>query len=119
MVDFVKKNYGSPKIGLIGYQPAMLERLAENFEVRVVDLDEKNIGADRYGVQVEDGRDFSVTEKICDWADLILCTGSTICNGTIVNFLKYKGKILFFGTTLAGAAPLMGLPRLCFADRYQ
>ena len=118
-VDYIRTTYGSPKIALIGYQPSLLERLAQNFEVEVVDLNEKNIGAERYGVVVSDGRDLSVTERLCDWADLILCTGSTICNGTIVNFLKYEGKILYFGTTLAGAAPLMGLPRLCFADRYQ
>ena len=119
VVDFIKENYGSPKIALIGYQPAMLERLSQNFEVRNVDLDENNIGHERYGIMVEDGRDLSVTQALCDWAELILCTGSTICNGTIVNFLKFEGKILFFGTTLAGAAALMNMPRLCFADRYQ
>ena len=119
VVSYVKEHYGNPEIALIGYQPAMLQRLAENFKVRVVDLDEKNIAHERYGVMVEDGRKWEVTEEICNEADLILCTGSTVCNGTIVNFLKFEGKILFFGTTLAGAAALMNMPRLCFADRYQ
>ena len=118
-VQYIRETYGDPKIALIGYQPSLLERLSQNFKVEVVDLNEKNIGFERYGVTVSDGRDWSVTERLCDWADLILCTGSTICNGTIVNFLPYEGKILSFGTTLAGAAPLMDLPRLCFADRYQ
>ena len=68
---------------------------------------------------VEDGRVDGVSTAVCDWADLVLCTGSTVCNGSIVNFLHLKDKILFYGTTLAGAAALMGLPRICFADRYQ
>lgn len=119
VLDFVKKNYGCPKIGLIGYQPSMLERLAGELTVRVCDLNQANIGQERYGVMVEDGGKEEVWRDICDWADLVLCTGSTICNGTIVNFIPLKDKTLFFGTTLAGAAILMDLPRLCFADHYQ
>ena len=77
------------------------------------------IGQTRYGVLVEDGGAPGVSQSICSWADLVLCTGSTVCNGSIVDFLYLKDKILFYGTTLAGAAALLGLPRLCFADRYQ
>ena len=51
-------------------------------------------------------------------ANLILCTGSTVCNGTIVNYLGLDTEVLFFGTTLAGTAVLMGLKRLCFAENY-
>lgn len=118
-VKFVKKIYGTPKIGLIGYQPSLLENLSNSFELRVVDLCEDNIGTNRYGVYVEDGADEKNWKEICDWADLVLCTGSTVCNGTIVNFLPWVNKTLFFGTTLAGAASLMELPRMCFADNYQ
>ena len=118
-VEFVKKLYGNPKIGLIGYQPSMLDRLSKEFEVRVVDLCEDNIGTDKYGVTVEDGSKEEIWKGIMDWADLVLCTGSTVCNGTIVNFLPWINKTLFFGTTLAGAATLMELPRMCFADNYQ
>lgn len=119
VVKYVKEVYGNPKIGLIGYQPSMLDNLSKGFEVRVVDLCEGNIGTDKYGVVVEDGSKEEIWKGICDWADLVLCTGSTVCNGTIVNFLPWINKTLFFGTTLAGAATLMELPRLCFADNYQ
>ena len=118
-VEFVKKLYGNPKIGLIGYQPSMLDRLSKEFEVRVVDLCKDNIGTEKYGVVVEDGSKEEIWKGIMDWADLVLCTGSTVCNGTIVNFLPWVNKTLFFGTTLAGAATLMDLPRMCFADNYQ
>ena len=52
-------------------------------------------------------------------SDLLLVTGSTICNGSIVNFIPYKEKTLFYGTTLAGAAYLMNLPRICYTDELQ
>ena len=119
VVKFVKELYGNPKIGLIGYQPSMLDNLSKEFEVRVVDLCEDNIGTNKYGVIVEDGSKDEIWKGIMDWADIVLCTGSTVCNGTIVNFLPWVNKILFFGTTLAGAATLMELPRMCFADNYQ
>lgn len=119
ILDHIRKNYGNPRIGLIGYQPSMLERLAGELTVRICDLNPDNVGNERYGVQVEDGSREEVWKDICSWADLVLCTGSTVCNGTIVNFIPFREKILFFGTTLAGAAVLMDLPRLCFADRYQ
>ena len=89
------------------------------WSVRAVDLSPSNIGQKRFGVLVEDGRIPETSQSLCRKADLVLCTGSTVCNGSIVDFLPFKDKILFYGTTLAGAAPLMGLPRLCFADRYQ
>lgn len=116
---YIAEVYGCPKIGLIGYQPAMLECLSGRFPVRAADLSPVNIGQTRYGVLIEDGGEPGVSPAICDWADLVLCTGSTVCNGSIVEFLHLNHKILFYGTTLAGAAALMELPRLCFADRYQ
>ncbi len=117
--EYIARIYGHPKIGLIGYQPSLLEVLSSQFAVRVADLSPVNIGQVRYHVLVEDGNIPGVSPAICEWADLVLCTGSTVCNGSIVDFLHLKDKILFYGTTLAGAAALLGLPRLCFADRYQ
>lgn len=112
--EYIKTHYGSPRIALVGYQPAMLERLA-SFQVRVLDLNPDNVGKVKNGVTVEHGeRDFE--SAVLRWADLVLVTGSTVCNGTIVNFLDIKKEVLFYGTSIAGAAPLMGLRRLCFAD---
>ena len=119
VVRYISEHYGRPAIALIGYQPAMLEQLAKEYDVRAADLSPANIGRKRFGVLIEDGRIPETSQSLCRRADLVLCTGSTVCNGSIVDFLPFKEKILFYGTTLAGAAPLMGLPRLCFADRYQ
>lgn len=116
-VQYIIGKYGNPKVALVGYQPALLEKLSQKFELRVLDLNKENIGQVRYGVKVEDGIS-NYAEVAKEWADLVLCTGSTICNGTIVNFIGLDKPVLFFGTTLAGAAPILGLERLCFADRY-
>lgn len=117
MAEYIQKNYIQPKIALIGYQPAMLEILSQKFQVRVLDLNPSNIGEIRSGVMVENGED--ACENAIQWADLILCTGSTICNGSIVHFLNLDKEVLFFGTTLSGTAPLLGVKRICFADFYQ
>lgn len=117
ILTYIRENYGNPKIALVGYQPSMLENLSKEFCLRVLDLNKANIGAVRYGVKVEDGT-AAYEEVVKEWADLVLCTGSTICNGTIVNFMGLSKPVLFFGTTLSGAAPILGLNRLCFADRY-
>ena len=111
-VRFVRKNYGSKRIALIGYQPSMLEALSKEFTLRVLDLSPKNVGQIRYGVKVEHGID-DYREVVLNWADVVLCTGSTLCNGTIVNFVDIGKEVVFFGITVAGAAYLMGWNQLC------
>lgn len=115
-VEYIKANYGEPKIALVGYQPALLENLSKAFPLRVLDLNPDNIGAERYEVVVEHGED-DFGEVVEEWADIVLCTGSTLCNGTIVNFLELDKEVLFFGTTLAGAAELLGCKRMCFCAK--
>ena len=110
LVKHIQKNYGSPKIALIGLQPSMLQRLSENFQVRVVDIDRDNIGKTKFCVRIEDGE--SMTEDLLKWCDIALATGSTIVNSTIINFLRSK-PIIFYGTTIAGTAALMNLNRFC------
>lgn len=110
LVEYIKNKYGSPKIALIGYQPAMLENLSKKFEVRIVDLDPNNIGKVKFNVMVEDGS--STLEDLLKWCDIVVATGSTVANKTITNFLLEKPTV-FFGTTLAGAASLMDLERFC------
>ncbi len=114
---YLKEHYGNPRIALIGYQPALLEHLASAFSVRITDMNPDNVGQTRFGVLIESAeKNREITHT---WADLILVTGSTVCNGTITQFLDQLDRTLFYGTSLAGAAPLLGLPRICFADRYQ
>lgn len=110
LVEYIKNKYGNPKIALIGFQPAMLENLAKNYHVRIVDLDANNIGKIKYGVMVEDGN--KPIDALLNWCDIVVATGSTIANKTITNVLLEKPTI-FFGTTLAGAAALMKLERFC------
>jgi uncharacterized protein (DUF4213/DUF364 family) len=115
-VKYVEKTYGDKKYALIGYQPSILEGLSKKFTVRVLDLSPKNIGQVRYGVTVEHGID-KYQEVVHEWADVILCTGSTLCNGTIVNFIDIGKEVLFFGITAAGAAYLLGLQLFCPMSR--
>jgi len=107
----IAEDYVNPHIAVIGLQPAMVEQLAHRFNIRVFDLDPENIGKDKYGVTVESG-DYDL-EKIEEWCDLFLVTGSTVVNGTIDQFLDRKKPVLFYGTTVAGTAQLLGLNRFC------
>ena len=66
----------------------------------------------RSGVLVEDGMS-AYQGVVRDWAELVLCTGSTLCNGSFVNFLDIGKPVLFFGTSCAGAARILGAERFC------
>ena len=95
---------------LVGYQPRFLEMLASRHQVRIVDLDQDNIGSKHHGVVVE------VAEKTPDaieWCDLIFATGSTIVNGTIADFLDQGKPVLFYGVTISAAARILNLNRYC------
>lgn len=106
------------KTTLVGYQPALLDMLSRSgYQVRVLDLNPQNIGQVRCGVTVEDG--VSAMQSAIGSADLILCTGSTLCNGTIVDYIMPEKDVLFFGTSAAGAAELLHLNRVCFAHELQ
>ena len=117
VADYIAGQYGDPRLLLVGYQPSMLENLSARLShMRVLDLNPDNIGETRYGIVVEDG--IMERQAAMDWAELILCTGSTVCNGTLGDYLDTGKPTLFYGTTLAGVAALLQLPRLCFADKY-
>jgi len=112
LIKTISSEYGKPRIAVFGLQPAMVEELARHFEIRVFDLDPDNIGQDKYGVTIESGE--CELDPAEDWADLIMVTGSTVVNGTIDPFLKLKKKpVLFYGTTIAAAARMLGLKKFC------
>ena len=111
LLDAIAGKYGNPRIAVLGLQPAMVEQLSRRFETRVFDLDPENIGKEKYGVTIESG-DYSL-EQIEDWCDLFLVTGSTVVNGTIDPFLNRKKPVIFYGTTIAAPAELLGLNRFC------
>jgi hypothetical protein len=107
--DFIEADFGKPKIAFVGYQPAMIEKLSESFQLRVLDLDKTNIGAHRFGLVIEGPEN---TNDVLSWGDIILATGSTCVNGTIVSFLNEK-PLVFYGITVAGPAMLHGYRRFC------
>ncbi|ACS78368.1 Rossmann-like domain-containing protein [Maridesulfovibrio salexigens] len=108
--DYIAKEYGNPKLGLIGFQPAMIKALSGRFEMRIVDLDPDNIGTVKCGINVE-GPDN--TAEVLDDVNLLVVTGSTIVNDTIGNFLRDDKPTIFFGTTVSAAAEMMGWQRFC------
>lgn len=105
----ILNRYGEVRIGQVGFQPAMVESLAAMFPLRVLDLDPANIGAEKRGVTIE-GAD--AQEDVINWADLLLVTGTTLINGTIKDFLR-DTPVLFYGSTIAGAAAVMEWERFC------
>lgn len=109
LADYIRNRFGEVKIGLAGFQPRMAEVLGAEFSLRLLDLDPDNIGTNKFGIVVEgeESRD-----DVIAWADLLLVTGTTLVNNTIETFLDKK-PILFYGTTIAGAAHLMGWERFC------
>jgi hypothetical protein len=109
LVSYIKEKYGQPKIAMVGFQPRMVEALAEHFELRVTDMDEANIGQEKFGVKIDDP---SRAEENLEWGDIALVTGTTIVNDTIDQFLTKK-PVIFYGITIAGAAELQSLERFC------
>jgi len=102
-------------VGLIGMQPALLEALVGALgRDRVMVSDLAEAGAVRFGLKVMDGMECS---EIFEKCPLILITGSALANGTIDDLMEKAGKgrsrVVFFGSTAAGAAYLMGWERWC------
>jgi len=105
----VRENYNARRVTMIGFQPTLAEAMSRAAELRLVDLDPDNIGRTKRGVLVEG---VEATPNATDWADLLLVTGTTLANDTIDLFLHGK-PVLFYGTTISGAAALMGWERFC------
>ena len=107
--DYIQKRFGNVKIAQVGLQPRMVQALAKTFPLRVLDLDPDNIGQEKFGVRIEGEK--TLKEALC-WAELLLVTGTTLVNDTISSFLTEK-PVIFYGTTISGAAHLMGWDRFC------
>ena len=109
----IREKFGPVRITQVGFQPRLLEDLHKEHDYRILDLDPDNIGARKWGVMVE-GPEY--TQEAVKWADLLLVTGTTLVNNTISDFLKSK-PVIFYGTTIAGAAHLMQWDRVCPRSR--
>lgn len=118
LTHLLYQQFGVQKYGLIGLQPAILEAMGDGFgtsRLRVLDLNEDNIGQECFGVTVWDGE--KDLQQLIDWCDIGVGTGSSVVNGSINNLLarfEAAGKpLVFFGNTVSGVAALLGLQRLC------
>ena len=114
----VHDKWGKVNIGLVGFNPAIAEALVESFgvdNVRITDLNRKNIQAVKFGVSIWDGR--TQTEELIRRSDLVLVTGTTLVNGTfdsVWSWIQGYGKdYLIYGVTGAGVCRLMDWSRIC------
>lgn len=112
----IMEKHGRCNIGIIGYQPAILDHCVRSFgpdRVRITDLNADVVGTVRYGVKVMDG--LTDTGILVDFADVLLVTGTILANGTYLDVLGAVGDkpYYFFGTTCAALAYLNGMDRLC------
>ncbi len=110
IVEFIRENFGNPKIFQAGFQPRFVEALSREFELRVTDIDKDNIGKKINGVTIESPEN---TEKNIKWCDLIFATGSTFVNNTYKQFIVKNKPTVFYGVTCAGAVYLSNLKRYC------
>ena len=114
--NFILEKYGLCQIGIIGYQPAIIENCVNVFgpsRVKVSDLSIDNVGDIRYGVKILDG--LTDTKLLIEFADVILITGTVLANNTFKDILDIMGDkpYYFFGTTCAALAYINKVERLC------
>lgn len=109
LVPYLKDRYNGAKITQVGFQPRMIENLVPAHPLRVLDMDQDNIGAKKFGITIESAEN---TDDAVNWADLILATGTVLANGSVTPLMNKK-PVIFYGTTVAGAAHLMGWERFC------
>ena len=107
------------KVGIVGFQPAIIDNFSKNIttqNLKVIDLDKNNINKKKYGVLIWDGS--KMKDELFKISDVILATGSTIVNDSLSQLIslseKYQKPLYFYGTTVAGAARILNLKRLCF-----
>jgi len=109
LVGYITSKYGHPRIAMAGFQPRLVESLAENFEIKVTDMDNANVGSTKLGMAVQNP---IKTKEHLDWCEIAVVTGSTLVNDTISEFLIQK-PVIFYGVTIVGAAKIMGLEHYC------
>jgi uncharacterized protein (DUF4213/DUF364 family) len=118
IAEHILETYGKPRIGMIGYQPAILENLVQSFGTQNVmcsDLNPRNINSTKFGIEIWDGK--TQTDNLVARSDLLLVTGSTAANDTLddirQNTSSQGKKLIVFGVTGAGVCAFLGLERIC------
>lgn len=112
------ERFGRVKVGLAGFQRAILENLIQSFSVdnvRCSDLNPKSIGSHKFRVEIWDGRTENI--KLIKWSDLLLVTSSAIINSTFDDIreetVSQRKHLIMFGVTGAGISALLGFERIC------
>jgi uncharacterized protein (DUF4213/DUF364 family) len=103
------------RAGLVGARPELIEALVGVLgEERVMAADMMEAGNVFSGVEIMYGTE---TQRIFECCQLVLASGSTLANGTIDGLFeaqrRHNRKLVFYGTSVAGTAYLMGLERWC------
>lgn len=106
----VTEKYGESKIVLIGYDGYIVQRFMQKpLDFWTLDRNPDNITKDRFDhVITNSGK--PNREAALAWAKILIVTGSTLCNGTILPYLECQNDVKFYGITFAGAAKLLDLP---------
>lgn len=106
------------RLGIVGFQPAIVEHCVACLgceRVMVSDLNPAVVGTLRCGIEVMDGRE--CVYEMARSCDVLLTTGTTLVNDTLGEILEaasaHGTDVVFYGTTVAGAAYLCGWKRLC------
>lgn len=110
LAKHIEKSYGRPRVAMVGLQPRMVEALGKRFELRVTDMDQANIGTDKFGCTIYSPK---MTEEHLRWCDVALVTGTTIVNNSIDQFMISK-PVIWYGVTISGAAKVLSLNHFCY-----
>ena len=111
LAAYVAREFGSPKVFQVGYQPRMAEELSRRFDFRITDMDADNIGKQVGKARIEP--DSAATDPNIAWCDVIIATGTTFANDTAQKLVDCGVPVIFYGVTCAGAAHVLGLTRFC------
>ena len=117
LANHILYRFGNIKVAHIGYQPGHIRALAKALgseNLYVTDLDRRNVGNVKFGVEILDGnQNYDVLGK----ADVAYITGSAIVNGTLPELLEKCStcgvKPIIYGVTGKGACRLLGLGIFC------
>ena len=106
----VTEKYGRDHIVLVGYDGYIVKRFMEEpLDFWTMDRNPDNITKDRFfHVIVNSGK--PNRDSCFAWAKILIVTGSTLCNGTILPYLECENDVKFYGATFAGASQLLNLP---------
>lgn len=110
LYNYVSENYGKSNIILVGYDGYIVKKfVSEEVDFWTMDRDPDNISQDRFKHVIVNSALYN-REACFAWGKLFIVTGSTLTNGTIVQYLDKGVDILFYGITIGGTARLLDLP---------